>query len=317
MLSAVAHGGFAQEVVRLWDGVAPGSERWNYEEEWGEQGATVCNVTNPTLTAYLPGEGQCNGTAVVICPGGAFRFLAWEAEGVQIAKRLNARGIAAFILKYRVVRTGGPRPEGEPLSGGAPQRPASGASRYEREFPGGNAIPNPEDAYLNRVVRLAIDDGQQAIRHIRTHAEVYGVDPDRIGVMGFSAGGGVAIGTALQFDDLSRPDFLVSVYGPALTSVDVPETAPPLFIAVAADHMPVAPACMDLFKRWKTAGRDAEMHVYADGRGPFGAGESGVPSGAWLDRFLEWLDVRIPQDRWRVGSTGRSRLGADFEKEKQ
>jgi hypothetical protein len=288
----VTHGASAQEMIRLWGGVAPGSETWDYEEEIVGQGdnTIVRNVTTPAMAAYLPESSVATGAAVVICPGGSFRFLAWGSEGVNTARWLNSKGIAAFILKYRVTRTAAQRPaEAAGQRSGGPRRAAVQESPYERIFPNGNAIPDPGDEYLNRVIDLAIEDGKQAIRHIRTNADMYEIDPNRIGIMGFSAGGGVAIGVALHHDDLSRPDFLVSAYGPSLTEVNVPEDAPPLFIAVAADHIPVAPACIDLFKRWKIAGKSAEMHVYADGGGPFGVGAPGLPSESWLDCFLGWL----------------------------
>lgn len=271
--------GYAQEVIRLWEGKAPGSETWTHQEvsTSSANGITMIrDVVDPSITAYLPEPSTSNGIAVVVCPGGAFRALAWESEGVAIARWLNKNGIAAFVLKYRLLKAG----EGRisfPM-------PAAGTKLVIKNA---NANPDPNNEELNNVIRLAISDGQQAIRLTRQNAKKWNINPSKIGIMGFSAGGGVVVGTALLNDPAAYPNFLVSLYGPSQIDVNVPANAPPLFIAVAANHKPVSMGCVALYTVWNEAGKPAELHVYS--KGSFGLGGKGLPSSTWPDRFLEWL----------------------------
>ena len=135
---------------------------------------------------------------------------------------------------------------------------------------------------------MAIADGQQAIRILRRDADKYNIDPKRIGILGFSAGGGVAIGTAVTESSDGYPDFVATVYGPSLVDVTVPEEGAPLFIAVMDGHFNVTNGCMALFALWKEAGRPVEIHVYDHGYGP----ASGMPVATWTDRFYDWLVTR-------------------------
>jgi acetyl esterase/lipase len=271
--------GYSQEVIRLWEGKAPGSETWTHQEVSTTSAngiVTIRDVVDPSMTAYLPEPSMSNGVAVVVCPGGAFRALAWEREGVAVARWLNKNGIAAFVLKYRLLKTG----EGimkYPM-------PSAGTKLVIKNA---NANPDPNNEELNKVIRLAISDGQQAIRLVRQNARKWSVNPSKIGIMGFSAGGGVVVGTALLNDPAGYPNFLVSLYGPSQFDVIVPANAPPLFIAVAANHKPVSMGCVALYTVWNEAGKSAELHVYS--KGNFGLGGKGLPSETWPDRFLEWL----------------------------
>jgi acetyl esterase/lipase len=271
--------GYSQEVIRLWEGKAPGSESWTHQEVVATSAngiATIRDVVDPSMTAYLPEPSTSNGVAVVVCPGGAFRALAWESEGVAVARWLNKNGIAAFVLKYRLLKTG----EGMmafPKPGAGPKLQIKNA----------NANPDPNNEELNNVIRMAISDGQQAIRLVRQNAKKWSINPSKIGIMGFSAGGGVVVGTAMLNDPAGYPNFLVSLYGPSQFDVHVPDNAPPLFIAVAANHKPVSMGCVALYTIWNEAGKSAELHVYSKGK--FGLGGQGLPSDTWPDRFLEWL----------------------------
>jgi dienelactone hydrolase len=271
--------GYSQEVIRLWEGKAPGSETWTQQEVSTTSAngmVTIRDVVDSSMTAYLPEPSTSNGVAVVVCPGGAFRALAWESEGVAIARWLNKNGIAAFVLKYRLLKTG----DGKmafPMPGVGPKLAIKNA----------NANPDPNNEELNNVIRLAISDGQQAIRLVRQNARKWSINPSKIGIMGFSAGGGVVVGTAMLNDPAGYPNFLVSLYGPSQFDVIVPANAPPLFIAVAANHKPVSFGCVALYTVWNEAGKSAELHVYS--KGNFGLGGKGLPSATWPDRFLEWL----------------------------
>lgn len=271
----------AQETIPLWEGKAPGSEDWDYQEKTSSfpgGGSIVQNVVNPAITAYLPDPSIANGAAIIVCPGGAFRMLSLDGEGKDVAMWLNKQGFAAFVLKYRLLKTG----DSERM---APMD----LSKVRLSLKYANANPAPDNHELNNVIRLATSDGQQAIRLVRRNAEKWRIDPSKIGIMGFSAGGGVAVGTALLDDPEGYPDFVVSLYGPSMVDVHVPENAPPLFIAVAANHKPVSMGCVALYSLWSEAGKSAELHVFSKGTGPFGIRLQGLPSDAWPDLFLKWV----------------------------
>ena len=271
--------------LRLWPGKAPGSEKWTIAESiTSRQGSRVAtNVRDPTLTAYLPDSAKANGAAIVIAPGGALQALSLDSEGSQVAAWLNNRGIAAFVLKYRLrqQQPGGSRAGGPP--GAAP--------RQEITIVKGNANPAPGDAVLDEVLRMGIADAQQALRLVRKNAAEWHVDPKRVGMMGFSAGGGVAVGATLADIPGATPDFLVSVYGPSLQDVNVPADAPPLFIAVGTNHFNVASGCIALFTEWKKAGKPAEIHVYDQVSAGFGISQRGLPVDTWPDRLLDWMNL--------------------------
>lgn len=261
---------FAAEpkVIPLWPGAAPGSESASYEEtevKGGDSLRRIANVTRPTLTAYLP-EGARNGTAVVICPGGGFRWLSIEHEGVDVAKYLNALGVSAFVLKYRVMRTGD---AGE-------KDPPTMADRRKTSIP------------------LAVADGQQAIKLVREHAAEWGVAPDRIGIIGFSAGGYVAAAAALQYTAATRPNFSAPIYPATPPDVTAPADAPPLFIVHADDDKTVQPLdhSMRLYAAWKKAQIPVEMHIYSRGGHGFGMRKKGLPVDSWPDRFRDWLNAQ-------------------------
>ncbi len=155
-----------------------------------------------------------------------------------------------------------------------------------------NANLAPDNAALADVLRFAIADTQQALTLVRRNAQDWNIDPARVGLMGFSAGGGVAIGTAMAPQGAAYPAFLVSLYGPSLMDVELPEYAPPLFIAVGNAHFNVTNGCLALFAAWKAAGKPAELHVYDQVSGGFGMNARGLPVDAWIVRLQEWLDAR-------------------------
>ncbi|MEO8313823.1 MAG: alpha/beta hydrolase [Pseudomonadota bacterium] len=293
MLAApLVHSAAAPQEIRLWPGKAPGTEKWTVPESVttsanGER--TVSNVSDPTLSVFLPDPAIATGTAVVLAPGGAMRVLGIDGNGTQIALWLNAKGIAAFVLKYRTVQqTAGARggaggPAG--VAGGPPPR-------QELDIRNANANPEPNDAALAEAVRMAITDGQAALRLIRKNAKEWKIDPARVGIMGFSAGGGVAVGTALADKSDAYPDFLMSMYGPSLMDVSVPAHAPPLFIAVGSTHFNVTNGCLALFAAWKAAGKPAEIHVYDQVSAGFSLAKRGLPVDGWIDRAYEWMVAR-------------------------
>jgi acetyl esterase/lipase len=290
--SAVAQ--TSPQEIRLWPGTAPGSEAWTVPETTTTSPSgdrTIANVRDPIVSVFLPSPAAATGAAAVVAPGGALRLLAWDGEGTKVAQWLNSHGIAALVLKYRTLQTapGSGRGRGAPPPGRAGAGPAP---RQEMEIRNGNANPAPDDAGLTEVLQMGIADAQQALRLARRNAAAWRIDPARIGIMGFSAGGGVAVGTALAAQSDASPDFLVSVYGPSLQDVQVPAHAPPLFIAVGSTHFNVTNGCLALFAAWKNAGKPAEIHVYDQVSAGFGISKRGLPVDSWTERLLDWMVAR-------------------------
>jgi acetyl esterase/lipase len=276
--------------VRLWPEGAPGSAHWRIPEQVsaGPGGdRVVSNVSDPTLSVFLPDPELATGTAVVIAPGGALRALSMDNEGVRVAEWLNTRGIAAFVLKYRTLQQDPDAPR-RPVAG----MPGPGGPREELVIRNANANPAPDDEALSEVLEFAIADAQQALRWVRITADDWGIDPARVGVMGFSAGGGVAVGAALAEKSDASPDFLISLYGPSLMDVFPPEHAPPLFIAVGSTHFNVTNGCLALFDAWRAAGKPAEIHVYDGVSAGFGMTPRGLPVDGWTERLHEWMVAR-------------------------
>ncbi len=274
---------YAQETIRLWANKAPGSENWTHQEKssiFPGGGTIVQDVVDPTITAYLPDPSTANGAAVIVCPGGAFRMLSIDGEGKNVAEWLNSKGFAAFVLKYRLYKSGDSKDMG---------MPKMMLSEIKLSLKNANANPAPDNQELNNVIRMATEDGQQAIRLVRRNAEKWHINPSKIGIMGFSAGGGVAVGTALLNDPEGYPNFIVTLYGPSMVDVHVPANAPPLFIAVAANHKPVSQGCIALYTVWNGAGKSAELHLFSKGQGGFGIKPQGLPSDKWPELFLAWI----------------------------
>lgn len=269
----------AQEVIQLYQGKATGSENWNWDEKemFSDlfQTRVIYNVSKPTLTVYSPEKELNNGTAVVVCPGGGFHTLSVDREGLEVAKYLNSKGITAFILKYRLVKSETTDPVKELLS-----------SMDDREkFDAANA----------RVIPLAIADGLTAMKYVRANAEKYNIKKDRIGIMGFSAGGTVACGVTYTNDVETMPNFLASIYAytTPLQDKEVPAIASPIFIAVASDdRLGLVPHSLKLYNDWIAAGKSAELHIYSKGDHGFGMGKKGLPVDSWIDRFGDWLDTQ-------------------------
>jgi acetyl esterase/lipase len=297
----------AGKVIPIWPGATPGSEGWTqkeveYRSGWDKK-AMVRNVTTPTLTAFLPEPVTATGAAVVICPGGGFRFLSWQSEGTEVAEWLRARGVAAFVLKYRVMETPASEEEfrkemaaflgrlanrrGRP----AADDPCKPGAPEEQEKPGGSSRRAiPED--MRKVGALGIADGRQAIKVVRQRAAEWGIKPDRIGIMGFSAGGMVTMGVVMEHDAESRPDFAAPIYGGGTGGARVPEDAPPLFILCASDDGLAAAGSARLYAEWKAANRPVELHIYEKGGHGFGMTPKGLPVDRWIERYGDWLAQR-------------------------
>ena len=254
--------GAAQEIP-LYPGVAPGSEKWDYPEITiqGNSGPQVKNVVRPTLL-YFPAPHPV-GTAVIVAPGGGNRTLMMSYEGVDIAKKLNEAGVDAFVLKYRLTHTG-PGVDGKEPAKTGPQ-----AGQNVRELSG--------------------LDGRRAVELLRSRAAEFKLQPNRIGMIGFSAGGN-PIRTAMEGKAETRPDFVALIYatGNSDTAVPVPAGAPPLFLAVAADDGAYE-SSTKTFLGWRKANIPVELHVFQ--MGAHGFVNKGGGADRFMDRVTEWMQV--------------------------
>ncbi len=251
----------AAQVLPLYEGVAPGSEKWNYTEKVieGKSGPQVRNVVRPTLL-YFPAPKPV-GTAMIVAPGGGNRTLMMSYEGVDIAKKLNTLGVDAFVLKYRLTY------DASQVEGGTATDPQAGQD----------------------VRALSADDGRRAMELLRSRASEFKFQPDRIGMIGFSAGG-APVRTAIESDAATRPNFAAMIYaGPSPNgTVIVPENAPPLFLAAAVDDR-LCQVALDTFTAWREANRPVEMHIYQ--MGAHGFVNRGGGADHFMDRLAEWMQV--------------------------
>ncbi len=257
----------AGEPIPLWPNGAPGSEGKTDPEivQRGTNGErSVYRVHQPSLTPYLPPKDKATGAAVIVIPGGGHRVLAIEHEGYNVAEWLSERGIAAFVLKYRLAR-------------------------------------ETNSTYKVEVEALA--DTQRALRLVRSRAQEWTIDPARVGVMGFSAGGELAAFASMRFDNggegatdavdrqNSKPAFQALIYPGSSRKIEPTKESPPAFLACAYnDRQDIAEGLAEVYLRFKRAGVPAELHIYGSGGHGFGvrAGNH-KPVGVWLARFEEWL----------------------------
>jgi acetyl esterase/lipase len=251
------------QIVNIWPGVAPGSETWTQKERMVENtplGTVVFNVVTPTLTAYLPKRTRATGTGVIVAPGGAFVALAIDLEGHNVARWLQERGIAAFVLKYRIIEK---RQEGIPAMN------------------------------MDTAGRYGIADGIQAIKVVRQHAAEWGLSPNRVGFLGFSAGAMVTSGTLLQEDAAARPTFAAMIYGgPFGAMPTIPANLPPMFLAWAQDDAVALDPVVKFHDALTSAGYKPEVHIFSAGGHGFGMRKQGTSSDHWIDAFYYWLQAQ-------------------------
>jgi acetyl esterase/lipase len=273
-------------VADLWPGKAPdetgdsGPEKVlmspkldRKQVEVTESTQMVTNVSRPTITIYRPAKDKDTGTAMVICPGGGYWNLYWQLEGEEVAAWLNSLGVTGVILKYRV--------------------------------------PRHADEAKAEPARRPLQDAQRAVSLVRSKAKEWGIAPDRIGMVGFSAGGHLAIATATSFDKRSyqpidaideiscRPDFAVLAYSGYLKDKDkeelapglrIPKGTPPIFLAHGgADLISDPENSVVLYLALKRAGVPAELHVYAEAAHDFGVRPSDRPCSTWTQSCADWL----------------------------
>ena len=261
------------DAIVLDTGALPGATA---PESWHRQYNSVFarNVTVATLTPFVPPAGKATGAAVIVAPGGGFRTLSMENEGWDVAKALAAKGVAAFVLKYRLVQTpadmaGFERSMAEMFSGTAKRPPA------------------PKDPAVEYASQIA--DARAAFALVRARAKTWHVDTDRVGMVGFSAGAMLTMSTALYGQD-AKPAFIGNIYGP-LTAVTVPADAPPLFIALSADDPFFGKGGYGLIDSWRAARRPVEFHLFEQGGHGFGMYRKATTSTGWFDSFTRWLGM--------------------------
>ena len=270
-------------LVPIWPGIPPGSETWTWTEQelLVDGDRMVRNVSVPTLEVFAP-TGEPNGTAVIVAPGGAYQLLMVDHEGSDLARWLAVRGVAAFVLRYRIAHT--PEDDAEMI------RFRRDLDQHVEATPWSAGRPAVIGEAAERAKGLADEDGRQAIRLLRAHADEWGIDPARIGIAGFSAGAILAMEAAASAAAGSRPSFAAPIYGAGPDDLVVPDDAPPLFLAHAIDD-PAVPATesVSIWEAWHAAGRPAELHLFQTGGHGFGMKRLGSGSDAWVALFETWM----------------------------
>nr|NLD40574.1 alpha/beta hydrolase [Actinomycetales bacterium] len=237
---------------------------------------SVRNVTVPTLTPFSPDPEKANGTSVLVCPGGGWHLLSIESEGEWVAEALAALGVTAFVLNYRTVWT-------EPSD--------AGWLRTKRATADLGYLAETEQSARPR----GATDGAAAVRYLRCHAEELGIDPHRIGMLGFSAGGHVALASTVLNPPDACPDWIAPIYPVAWPGFAVPDALPPLFLAWASDDDlgPImTESTLGVYRAWLAAGAPAELHAYERGGHGFGLEERGTPTDRWFADLVAWMRGR-------------------------
>ena len=264
------------EVISLYEGKAPGSEDWNWQEAqmYSDLFKTevVYNVAEPKLLVFR--RNNPNGTSIIIAPGDGFQTLSINREGIDLAKELASKGITAFVLKYRLIHS-------------------------KTNDPAQELIDNLQDrdAHYKRtsaLQKMAGNDCKTAINYVREHASEFSINTQKVGVIGFSAGATVILESVLhQTSAENLPNFAASLYGgptEELLNAELPSTQLPLFIAAASDdQLGLAPKSIQLYNKWLAGNYPVELHVYANGGHGFGMGTQNLPVDTWYLRFEDWL----------------------------
>ncbi len=302
----------AQEtVIKLYDGPAPGAENWTQKETsieymspfWHEMNVAVFNVVEPTLTVFQPAPGKANGTAVIVCPGGGFTALSWDNEGPNVAAKLAEMGITAFVLKYRIGYSGGTPEEVnlvcQSTYGGQKQTPeyaeltkknteitqlmtADFGKLDGREL----KIDGNITRSLDNIIKMASDDGRRALEFVRGNADKWNLKRNRIGMIGFSAGGMLTLEVAFSHTAQSKPDFIGIIYG-SMGYKSVPDDPMPMFMA--ASQYEATGGAAALYESWCAAKLPAETHSFTEARHGFGYRNNGDSVNIWIDLFYNFL----------------------------
>jgi acetyl esterase/lipase len=253
----------------------PATESWF--RQWGDPMAR--NITAATLTPFLPKSGKGNGAAVIVAPGGGFRWLSMGNEGWEVAQALADQGIAAFVLKYRL------RPTPPSLDDFKESMNRTFAAAAPPAGAAGNATPPPRPRFN---LTNQLKDAEAAYAMIVKRAAEWGVDTARLGMIGFSAGAGLTMHCTLNSKSMKLA-FIGPIYG-GMGPVEVPKNAPPMFGVIASDDF-LFGGQFGVIESWYKAKRPVEFHLYQNGGHGFGLGNPDRTSNKWFDAFIHWLDV--------------------------
>lgn len=279
----------AQTPIRLYEGKAPGSESWTQKEQtieymspfWNEINTVVLNVVDPVLVPFLPIPGTETGAAIIVCPGGGFSALSYNNEGPQVAEWLAAHGIAAFVLKYRISYSGETPEEVQMVADYT-----YGGKQRDDAYKALAAKNRAVNEKLGDVRALAGADARKAVEYLRQNADKYGIDPQKIGMVGFSAGAALALEVLYNHDDLSKPNLVGSIYG-AMAKPEMPVDPCPLFIA--ATQYEIAGLASELYTMWCKNRLPSEMHSFTDSRHGFGYRPNGAAENMWIQLFYNFM----------------------------
>lgn len=250
---------------------ATNPETWH--SQYGSKFAR--NVTVATLTPFLPDPAKATGAAVIIAPGGGFRTLSMENEGWDVARALADQGIAAFVLKYRLNQT--------------PAEMGAFEESMRQMFSGTAARPPRTGPEAIAALAPQIADARAAFALVRANADKWHIDPNRVGMIGFSAGAMLTMATTLHGED-AKPALIANIYGP-LAAVEVPADAPPLFVALASDDPFFANSGFGLIESWRAAKRPVEFHYFENGGHGFGMYKKTTTSTGWITAYISWLKM--------------------------
>ena len=282
----------SEDVIHLWPNGPPTAlmgvgRQIEFRGPVGTAGdaAMLRNVSEATLTVFRPTNGKANGIGVVVCPGGGWRILAWEHEGLDVAHWLAMHGYTAFLLKYRVRGSA-------PTQAGYDAEMMQMYAQLDVTRKGRNAPRAMSDIVPYESIRdaraAAADDGRRAVAIVRERAQQWDVDPARVGMIGFSAGAFLVADVAVD-PRAAALAFVAAIYGGETLGQPVPADAPPLFTCIAQDDVLLYRVVEGLYADWTDAGRSAELHIYRRGNHGFGMVKQGTPSDRWIEQFRDWL----------------------------
>jgi len=262
------------DAIPLYGKATPGSASTENWVKFMHRDFAVRNVTRPTLTPVLPDPAKATGAAVVVVPGGAFMMLAMDHEGWKVARALADRGIAAFVLKYRIIPT--------------PKDEAEAAAFMDRKMHEGLSDPTKQPTLQ---YPPSTEDALAALRIVRSGSSRWHVDRTRVGMIGFSAGAMTSLNTVMAARTGEGPNFFGYIYGPQ-GSVSVPAGAPPMFAAIAFDDPLFSSMGFPIVQAWHDAKLPVELHAYGKGSHGFGLGVPGTTTTMLIDEFVAWLEMQ-------------------------
>ena len=276
------------EVLNLYEGKAPGSESWtNVEDYTDETKEILFNISTPTLAVYLPDPSIATGSAMVVCPGGGFYILSYVSEGIKVAEELCMRGIAAFVLKYRTHPIGDENADGKVDGLDLTIKSSKVMGALSRESATGACLSM-------EYTHLAFQDADRAISMVRQHAAKWGINPDKIGIVGFSAGAITSMHQVLEHSEAGKPNFGGIIYGGWTHDVKAPADAAPVFLCAPVNDIFYPEESHDVYMAWREAKVPVELHYYSDSQHGFGAVPTGKSSDLWIDEMVRFMrDVQF------------------------